>query len=106
MICKELPMSESKSGNHLPVWRSSVMVIWMLTFIVGLGNFAHCIATSCEVLVAVLAHRAPWIAYPTWLFPAVMGNICGGVGLVTILEYGQVIYGGDAESRKTAGSTE
>jgi formate/nitrite transporter FocA (FNT family) len=41
------------------------MVIWMLTFIVGLGNFAHCIATSCEVLVAVLAHRAPWIAYPT-----------------------------------------
>ena len=35
-----------------------------------------------------------------------MGNICGGVGLVTILEYGQVIYGGDAESRKTAVSTE
>jgi hypothetical protein len=23
----------------------------------------------------------------------VLGNICGGVGLVTILEYGQVIYG-------------
>ena len=77
-----------------------------LRFIVGLGNFAHCVATSGEVLVAVLAHRAPWIAYPTWLFPAVMGNICGGVGLVTILEYGQVIYGGDAESRRTAGPTE
>ena len=88
------------SGSHSIT--GSVMVIWMLTFIVGLGNFAHCIATSCEVLVAVLAHRAPWIAYPDWLLPAVMGNICGGVGLVTILEYGQVIYGGDAESRKTA----
>jgi hypothetical protein len=23
---------------------------------------------------------------------AVLGNICGGVGLVTILEYGQVAY--------------
>jgi len=25
----------------------------------------------------------------------VLGNICGGVGLVTILEYGQVIYGSE-----------
>jgi hypothetical protein len=33
------------------------------------------------------------MAYPEWFFPAVLGNICGGVGLVTILEYGQVIYG-------------
>jgi formate/nitrite transporter FocA (FNT family) len=85
------------SGSHSIT--GSVMVIWMLTFVMGLGNFAHCIATSCEVLVAVLAHRAPWSAYPMWFFPAVLGNICGGVGLVTILEYGQVIYGGDKESK-------
>jgi formate/nitrite transporter FocA (FNT family) len=85
------------SGSHSIT--GSVMVIWMLTFIVGLGNFAHCIATSCEVFVAVLTHHAPWIAYPQWFFPAVMGNICGGVGLVTILEYGQVIYGGDSETK-------
>lgn len=87
------------SGSHSIT--GSVMVIWMLTFIVGLGNFAHCIATSCEVLVAVLAHRAAWMDYPAWLLPAVLGNICGGVGLVTILEYGQVIYGGDEEAGKT-----
>lgn len=86
------------SGSHSIT--GSVMVIWMLTFIVGLGNFAHCIASSCEILVAIFAHRAPWIAYPMWFFPAVMGNICGGVGLVTILEYGQVIYGGDAENQQ------
>lgn len=86
------------SGSHSIT--GSVMVIWMLTFIVGLGNFAHCIASSCEILVAVLTHRAPWISYPMWFFPAVMGNICGGVGIVTILEYGQVIYGGDAESQQ------
>lgn len=88
------------SGSHSVT--GSVMVIWMLTFMVGLGNFAHCIATSCEVLVAVLAHRAPWSVYPVWFFPAVLGNICGGVGLVTLLEYGQVIYGGDNESQKGA----
>jgi formate/nitrite transporter FocA (FNT family) len=89
------------SGSHSIT--GSVMLIWMLTFIVGLGNFAHCIATSCEILVAVLTHRAPWIAYPEWFFPAVCGNICGGVGLVTILEYGQVIYGEAAKGPDARG---
>jgi formate-nitrite transporter family protein len=83
------------SGSHSIT--GSVMVIWILTFIVGLGNFAHCIATSCEVLVSVLAGHAPWSAYPRWFFPAVAGNICGGVGLVTILEYGQVMLGREVE---------
>lgn len=92
------------SGSHSIT--GSVMVIWMLTFIVGLGNFAHCIATSGEVLVAILAHRAAWSAYPLWLLPAVAGNICGGVGLVTILEYGQVIYGKEVEGRLQAAKQE
>jgi formate/nitrite transporter FocA (FNT family) len=83
------------SGSHSIT--GSVMVIWMLTFIVGLGNFAHCIATSCEVMVAVLLHQAQWTAYSEWFFPAVAGNICGGVGLVTILEYGQVMVGREVE---------
>jgi formate/nitrite transporter FocA (FNT family) len=71
----------------------SVMVIWMLTYVVGLGDFAHCIASSCEILTAVLSHHVPWLAFFRWFGPAVSGNIIGGVCLVTILEYGQVIYG-------------
>jgi formate/nitrite transporter FocA (FNT family) len=71
----------------------SVMIIWMLTFVVGLGNFAHCIATSGEIFVTILTHGAAWSAFPRWFAPAVLGNICGGVGMVTLLEYGQVIYG-------------
>lgn len=71
----------------------SVMIIWMLTFVVGLGSFAHCIATSGEVLAAVMTHRLPWTAYPHWLGMAVAGNVCGGVLMVTLLEYGQAIYG-------------
>lgn len=90
------------SGSHSIT--GSVAVIWLLTYIVGLGDFAHCVASSCEILVTVLTHHAPWIAYPQWLIPAVLGNICGGVGLVTILEYGQVIYG--SESAGGQGSTE
>jgi formate/nitrite transporter FocA (FNT family) len=83
------------SGSHSIT--GSVMIIWMLTFIVGLGNFAHCIATSGEILVAVLTHHAAWGAYPRWFLPAVLGNICGGVGMVTVLEYGQAVYGKQAE---------
>ena len=85
------------SGSHSIT--GSVAVIWLLTYIVGLGDFAHCIASSCEILVTVLTHHAAWVAYPQWLIPAVLGNICGGVGLVTILEYGQVIYGSEAGSQ-------
>ncbi|WP_109488381.1 formate/nitrite transporter family protein [Occallatibacter savannae] len=77
----------------------SVMVIWMLTYVVGLGDFAHCIASSCEIITTVLTHHAPWVAYFHWFGPAVLGNIFGGVCLVTILEYGQVIYGSDSAEK-------
>jgi formate/nitrite transporter FocA (FNT family) len=91
------------SGSHSIT--GSVMIIWMLTFIVGLGNFAHCIATSGEILVAVLTHHAAWAAYPRWFLPAVMGNICGGVGMVTLLEYGQAVYGNqDTDSSEISSS--
>jgi len=88
------------SGSHSIT--GSVMIIWMLTFVVGLGNFAHCIAASGEILTTVLTGSAPWSAYPNWFFFSVTGNICGGVGMVTLLEYGQVIYGGDAEAEAIA----
>jgi formate/nitrite transporter FocA (FNT family) len=88
------------SGSHSIT--GSVMIIWMLTFIVGLGNFAHCIATSGEILIAVLTRHAAWSAYPRWFGPAVLGNICGGVGMVTLLEYGQAIYGKQEETESEA----
>jgi formate-nitrite transporter family protein len=88
------------SGSHSIT--GSVMIIWMLAFVVGLGNFAHSIATSGEILAAVLVGKATWSSYGIWLLLAVAGNICGGVGMVTLLEYGQVIYGKDAEAEAIA----
>ncbi len=76
------------SGSHSIT--GSVAVIWALTFIVGIGHFAHCIATSGEVLAAVLSHGVSPGAYLRWLSMATLGNIAGGVVLVTLLEYGQV----------------
>jgi formate-nitrite transporter family protein len=79
------------SGSHSVT--GSVALIWVLTFVVGAGNFAHCIASSAEIMTAVLTHQVPWTAYASWLGPAVGGNVCGGVLMVTLLEYGQAIYG-------------
>ena len=81
------------SGSHSVT--GSVMLIWLLAFVVGIGHFAHSIATSGEILAAVLNHASSYGAYFHWLIFAVMGNICGGVLLVTLLEYGQVKSGGD-----------
>lgn len=75
------------SGSHSIT--GSVALIWTLTFIVGLGRFAHCIAASGEIIAAVLAHKLALAAYIKWLALAVAGNISGGVLLVTLLEYGQ-----------------
>ena len=85
------------SGSHSIT--GSVMIIWVLTFVVGLGNFAHCIAGSGEVFAAILLHQASWRNFPAWFFPAVAGNICGGVGMVTLLEYGQVVVGEPTEPK-------
>jgi formate-nitrite transporter family protein len=76
------------SGSHSIT--GSALLIWLLTFVVGLGDFAHCVATSGEMLAAVLDHQLAISRYGAWLLPATLGNIVGGVLLVTLLEYGQV----------------
>ena len=70
-----------------------IMVIWLLTFVVGLGRFAHCIASSGEIMSAVFAGAVAFSQYLHWLAFATMGNICGGVTIVTLLNFGQVKAG-------------
>ncbi len=65
-------------------------VIYLLTLLVGIGHFAHCIASSCEILTAVMIGSVAPSHYLQWLLPATLGNICGGVVIVSLLNYGQV----------------
>ena len=65
-------------------------VVYLLTFLVGVGRFDHCIASSCEILSAVQYGSVPVTQYLRWLGPTTLGNICGGVIIVSLLNYGQV----------------
>ncbi len=88
------------SGSHSIT--GSVMLIWLLTFVVGIGGFAHCIASSGEIFSAMLLHHVSLLEYFRWLGIAVSGNVLGGIVIVTLLEYGQV-KGGESEDDHRVG---
>ncbi len=67
-----------------------VVVIWALTVVVGMGRFAHCVASSGEILSALFSGFVSPGVYVHWLAAATLGNIFGGVIFVTLLNFGQV----------------
>ena len=54
-----------------------IVVIWLLTFVVGIGRFSHCIATSGEIMSAVFAGSVSFPHYLLWLRSATAGDIPG-----------------------------
>ena len=79
------------SASHWTI--GQIAIVWMVTFVVGLGHFAHCIATSGEILAAVVGGVASPGEYFHWILLATLGNIAGGVTIVSLLNYGQVHAG-------------
>src|ERR1041385_938024 len=86
------------SASHWTI--GQIAVTWMLTFIVGAGHFSHCIASSAEIVVAILSGHLRFSNYFQWLLPATLGNILGGVAIVTLLNYAQVRIGATPERSK------
>jgi len=80
------------SASH---WTTGQAVMtWSLTFVLGLGKFAHCVANSGEILSGVLGGNITSSSYGAWLVAATLGNITGGVVMVSLINYGQVKPGG------------
>ncbi|HEU0052518.1 MAG TPA: formate/nitrite transporter family protein [Longimicrobium sp.] len=80
----------------LPAAQSGhVLVIVAMTWLVGVGRFAHVIAGAVEVFYLV-ASGALGIgaAFGRFIVPALIGNVIGGVALVSALNHAQVIAGG------------
>lgn len=67
-------------------------IILIVTYLVGLGGFSHIIAGSAEVLYLVSLGQLGFGAYLShFLLPVFCGNVVGGVSLVALLNYGQVV---------------
>jgi formate/nitrite transporter FocA (FNT family) len=66
------------------------LVVAALAFIVGLGSFDHSIASAAEALATTVNGTAGVGDFLAWLAPVTLGNIVGGVGIVSLVNYGQV----------------
>ncbi|MEJ2638035.1 MAG: formate/nitrite transporter family protein [Desulfosarcinaceae bacterium] len=68
-----------------------VTIIILITYVVGLGGFAHIIAGSVNALFALLSGDASFSAFCLYfLLPTLMGNIVGGVAFVAAINHAQV----------------
>ncbi|CAN5878128.1 formate/nitrite transporter family protein [soil metagenome] len=71
---------------------SQVFFIYGLAFLIPAAGLPHCVAGSSEVLMSVFAGKFTWGDYLVgFLVPTTIGNILGGVFVVTLLNYGQVV---------------
>jgi formate/nitrite transporter FocA (FNT family) len=67
-----------------------VLVIWSLTFLVGLGSFDHSVASAVDAFSATVDGVVGVGEMLRWLVAASLGNVVGGVMIVALLNYGQV----------------
>ncbi len=67
-----------------------VAVIWSLTFFVSLASLDHCVATTITAFCSLLDGALNVGDVLTWLLPAFLGNVLGGVIIVASINYGQV----------------
>jgi formate/nitrite transporter FocA (FNT family) len=69
---------------------AQVVVVLVLTYVVGLGEFAHSVAGTTETLSALVHGDLGGGRFLWWFGGAVSGNAVGGVVIVALLNYGQV----------------
>ena len=66
-----------------------VLVVWTATAVIGLATLDHCIATTVSVVGAAFAGDVGFADLLRFVGIATLGNVLGGVLIVTLLNYGQ-----------------
>lgn len=75
--------------------QSHVLVILLMTWLVGVGEFAHVVAGAGEVFYLAWSGALGWgETFTRFLIPTFLGNVAGGVTLVSALNHAQVTAGG------------
>ncbi len=70
---------------------AKIVVIIIMTWLVGLGDLAHIVVGSVEVLYLVFNGTIPWRDF-FWPFalPTLAGNICGGTFIFALISHAQI----------------
>jgi formate/nitrite transporter FocA (FNT family) len=77
-----------------------VVVIVLVTWLVSVGGFMHIVAGAVSTFYLTLTGGLGWGESVTRFFaPALIGNIIGGVVLVTAIGHAQVTAGGGKQRR-------
>jgi len=75
----------------LPSVSNKFLVIFFMTYLIGLGDFTHVVVGSTEMSYLVWQGEASLSEYLfNFLIPTTIGNIIGGTGVFTLVIYGQV----------------
>jgi len=75
----------------LPSVSNKFLVIFFMTYLIGLGDFTHVVVGSTEMSYLVWQGEASIGEYLfNFLIPTTIGNIIGGTGVFTLLIYGQL----------------
>jgi formate/nitrite transporter FocA (FNT family) len=87
LIAMVVWMLAATDSNRIPI-------IILMTYIVGLAGLTHIVAGSVEVLFLVMTGAKSWLsAVGGYMIPTLVGNVLGGVALVSALNHAQVIAG-------------
>jgi formate/nitrite transporter FocA (FNT family) len=78
----------------LPEADDKLLVIVVMTWLIGVGGFAHVVAGASEVFYAAWRGEATWAqAVLGYILPALIGNMFGGITLVATLNHAQATAG-------------
>lgn len=70
---------------------AQILLIYVTTFIIGVGGFYHSIAGAAEVFVAMLlGERWTFLSSAHFLSAAILGNFFGGSIMVALLNYAHI----------------
>jgi formate/nitrite transporter FocA (FNT family) len=87
LIAMVVWMLAATDSNRIPI-------IILMTYIVGLAGLTHIVAGSVEVLFLVMTGVKTWLSFlGGYMIPTLIGNVLGGVALVSALNHAQVIAG-------------
>jgi formate/nitrite transporter FocA (FNT family) len=80
--------------------QAKLFVILIITYVVGMSGLSHIIAGSIEVMYLVaIGHISFWTYLGGFALPVFAGNCVGGVTLVALLNYGQVVAETQGEAK-------